>query len=207
MQNNTEYDEVSLQQKAAATQSLLTSGCQKFTVGIEAITHGGLALIRGTNAIREAGLDFIAARGHQQLTFDAHTAGWFEAVSPWLDSTVTLAKMQLAVRVARALPEPVKTLEAARPALQCVFEAADIIKPTHRIEAQVSHERNLFCAAISGASSLASTINRLFKQEPMDRWDVSTLEQFVRNMQPVRDQLEAAEELLARKIATPDASS
>lgn len=189
------YPERSAQASRKVERRLVLSGWEKFRRGAESAKAGEKNLITAVRLIREAGLDWMAARDGQ-LTFNAFTQNWFDGVKEFLPSECQLQKMVYSVRVAELLKTAPKTLEDCKPALQLVLFATGLFPQQTRVQPQIASCRNPFNEVVTNVQRLGVQFEKYREVTPFEKWTAPMLIDFVRAARPLMDDVQTAEKLL-----------
>jgi hypothetical protein len=156
--------------------------------------------VAAVNAAREAGQRFNVASGREQLVFTVEGMSFARThILPHLPAGCDLRHVRLAVHLAQILPEPLRSREElpqVKHELQQLLAVSGLGEAPHRRELQSAHARNLFSDFVSGAGGMRKLIEQLEKEEPMEEWPQTKLDEFLVSVKPIRERITLAERLM-----------
>jgi len=171
---------------------LLERAGKKFVRARAAAKEAARSQLEAINLLREAGLDYQQASGHEQGTF-----AFFELVRPQLPTEMTFGAVKICVHLANKYDGPITDLKEANREVQEMFVALGEMERPRRLEAQKPHEHNPWNDFASGVASLTGLFEKL-EVQVMSTWEREKLETFVRETEPIVQQHEAAKRLIEK---------
>ncbi len=151
------------------------------------------------NRIREAGIEFNHASGHEQLNFTLEGCEFVRReIVPHLPEGMSIEQVRMAVKIASMLPNPIKDpkeLAQLKPVIQLAL-GAFALKESHKAkELQTAHARNLFSDFVNDTLGLGSLFEKLQKEEPMEGWPADKLDELLEKGKPLVEIVKRAERL------------
>lgn len=169
----------------ALTEKEIVAGFKKMAAKWEAAKAIGKeaaqAEITGINLLREVGLWVQVVSNHEQLGFN-----FYHKRESQFPKDMSFRTAQVCVGLYRKFPNPITTIDEARPARQMLFEAVAGASVPKRVQEQNSHVYNPWDEFVSKTMSLTSLFKEL-GEENMEQWELGRLKDVVRVLQPAAD--------------------
>jgi hypothetical protein len=108
------------------------------------------------------------------------------------------------VHLANTLPKPISTpeeLRAVKKEVQQMLTIFGLAEAPRRKELQSAHARNKYAEVADKAASLRVLLDEIEQEEPMEQWPRPKVEEFLEDMQPVRERIAKAEKLVLGKTS------
>jgi len=176
----TTYNERAQKLDNSARAELLKGVSADWTGAKEAATEAGKCELQALNLLRTAGMKLHEAANRDQLSFES-----FRRMKPALPKDMSFVAAQWCVKLGKEFDKPFESLTDAGHARRLLFVKLEAQDVPRRLQEQTAHEANSWSELVAKASGFTAFFNQLTEDDPMEKWDVDKLQNFVSVTKPI----------------------